>query len=186
MKPDVRQRVHSAAVKEKDHMNRTICIVLLMLLGLVSCDETPLTDLSVRSLKVTQGKSGAHNLVSQRLTTVQAVIETDASDDITNVVGALSVAVDGVIIAIDVAAVNGAVTIPAGGKGLLRFSLEAPTGISPSSSVDFLLTLSAPNQFLQDVALDLTFDAPSIAAVAPLVREASRLSLGAHIRKHGP
>ncbi len=170
-------------------MNRTICISLLLLLGLVGCDETPLTDLSIRSLKVTQDTPIGSNttvLVSQRLTTVRAVLGSDSSYDVTNVVGSLSIAVDGVIIATDVAAVNGAVTVPAGGKGSLHFILDAPTGITPSSDVDFLLTLSAPNQFLQGVAFDLTFDAPSIAAVAPLAREASKFSPKAPTRNNGP
>lgn len=150
-------------------MKHLIRFGLLLCTGfsMVGCDDTPLTDLSISRLELTQGASAGSTavLVSERRTTLRVMLTSDSSYPVSGVVGRLSVAVDGRALGTDLAAVNEPVTVPAGSKASLVFILEAPTGISPSSDVDFWLSLSAPGQFLEGQAFDMTFGAPSIATL---------------------
>ncbi len=150
-------------------MNRIFgtSLALLLAVWLTSCEGDPASTLAITSIEVNQGTQTSSNtvaLVAERSTTVRVLLETGSSNAIGNVAGLLSVTVDGAFITPvgGIQAINEPITVPASPDrdsedDSLYFELEAPTGISESSDVDFFVVVAGNAQVVQGEALDLSF-----------------------------
>lgn len=118
-------------------------------------DEPDSSEISVGAIEVTQAFQTSTNsvdLVSERSIAVRARVQTDTGDIATGVSGRLHIYVNGTAItpAAGLAAINAPFTAPTAATWdrnqedhTLNFELPAPTGISPSSDVDFEVVLDA-------------------------------------------
>ncbi len=188
--------IHLPIHKRSRRSKRLHHVYPLLLLGfwLVGCDDDPLTDLSLLGTEVVQSASvraDAASLAAQRSTVVRVRLETASSYDVTGVAGSLSVWVDGVVVATDLAAVNAPVTVFAARNHTQRdaslyFELDAAAGVRAGRDVDFFVTVTAPGQFVQGGTSDPTFARPKPSSANLPARANPSSSLSADPRESPP